>query len=165
MIQSIGGISILRLLFSGAANDAARLQNFEELVTHKELPPEDKSRLKAHIRQLTTLMEICENEGIYTDLDRFLQELRHSDQLSSLDDYFDGFAPNNPAIFRQLLEDIQRHGIIGLTRAHDMTPADRNGLRAFMDAHNEAVRPNQNALPVSSSDESSNDDEELRRDD
>ncbi|CAB9521595.1 expressed unknown protein [Seminavis robusta] len=162
MIQSVNGaMGILGLLFPDAADDTARLEAFDNIVTTRQLPLEDKSGLRAHIGELTVLMRLCQNQGIYTDLDRFYQELRHSDQLGTLDEYFAGLAPNNEEQFRQVLAQLRRHGL-GLTRANDMPEVDRNGLRGFMDAHAAATRADQNAL-VSSSDESSADGDELRR--
>lgn len=163
MIQSINGaMAILPLLFPDAANDDVRLQAFESLVANRILPREDKNRLRDHIQQLTVLMQLCQVQNVYTDLDHFLQELRHSDQLGTLDDYFVGLAPNNAVQFRELLRQIREHGGIGLTRANDMTEADRDGLRAFRDAYIGGL-PNQIPAPMSSSDESSDDGDELRR--
>lgn len=162
MIRSVNGaLAILGLLFQDAADDAARLEAFDTFVTTRQLPAEGKNGLRAHIGEMTTLMRLCQHQGIYTDLDRFYQELRHADQLGTLDEYLAGLAPQNAEQIRPIMAQLRRQGL-GLMRVNDMPDADRNALRVFMDALTAVARADQNAV-VSSSDESSDDGDELRR--
>lgn len=162
MIQSINAMNILGLLFRDAGDDASRLEQFEALVTNARLPREDdKNQLRAHLQELTVLMRICEQRRIYTDLDRFLQELRHANGQGILNDYFVGIVGENNRVGIEDLIRLLQQTRMGLIRASDMTEGDRDGVRALMNAHNEVVRHNQITTPVSSSDESSEEGEEL----
>lgn len=155
------GMPTLRLLFIDAADNAACVEAFNNFVTNMELPPAGKMRLRIQSDILNLLMQLFQNQGIYTDLDRFYQELRHLHKQGTLNEYLVALAPNAAEQMRQVLEGLQAWGGFGLTRASDMPQEVRNGLRDFMNAHAAATRPEQNTL-VSSSDESSADGDELR---